>query len=144
LDCSYTGVDVSPPLLEAAKANVGADATTRFVEDDICKLSGVVGHHDVAFYSHTLEMIGDPESSLRAAKRLADRIVIRFFEPPTHTTDSVDLRLLDVGGDASVPYIRRSMGRSYYQLMLANLGCDSVDVYQDDGSTDQIHVLNYS
>jgi hypothetical protein len=27
--------------------------------------------------------------------------------------------------------------------MLSRLGCTAVDVYHDDGSTDQVHVLRY-
>ena len=61
-----------------------------------------------------------------------------------HETDAVELRTQDVGADEEVPYIRRSMGRDHYRLILSKLGCTSVDVYRDDGSTDQVHVLNYA
>jgi hypothetical protein len=78
LRCSYTGVDVSQPLLDAAETAVGSDPSTQLIQDDICQLSRVEGHFDIAFYSHTVEMmvemIGDPEASLQAARRLADRL----------------------------------------------------------------------
>jgi hypothetical protein len=106
-------------------------------------LAGIEGRFDVAIYSHVLEIIGSPESSLLAAKALAGRIMIRFFEPPDAEHDLVELREMEIGDGSTVPYLRRTMGRDYYRLILAKLGCMQVDVYQDETAKDQVHVLHY-
>jgi ubiquinone/menaquinone biosynthesis C-methylase UbiE len=139
----YFGVDFSTALLEIAKQNHGSDPSARFEWADVCDLSEVDAHYDIAVYSHVLEATSSPEKSLLEATRLADRIAIRFFEPPKHEFDTVELREMEVGDGKIVPYIRRSMSRDYYRLILTKLGCTSVDVYRDEGSRDQVHVLNY-
>jgi SAM-dependent methyltransferase len=143
LDCEYTGVDVSEPLLEAARENHRGDARAHFVNADVHTLEGISGRFDVAIYSHVIEMIASPESSLMAAKAVADRIMIRFFEPPEAEYDLVELREMEIGDGTTVPYLRRTMGRDYYRLILSKLGCKRVDVYQDETAKDQVHVLHY-
>jgi SAM-dependent methyltransferase len=143
LDCEYTGVDVSGPLLQVARANHQGDRRARFVEADVNALEGVEGSFDIAIYSHVLEILSSPERSLLAAKVLADCIMIRFFEPPEAEHDLVELREMEIGDGTTVPYIRRTMGRDYYRLMLSRLGCKRVDVYQDETAKDQVHVLHY-
>lgn len=138
-DCAYTGVDFSDVLLDAGRC---ALPTATLIKDDVNSLSAVKGHYDVAFYSHVIETLSAPEDSLAAARGLANTVVIRFFEPPEFPRDSVELRWLDVGSDKQVPYIRRKMSRDYYRLMLARLGCKSVDIYRDV-SKDQIHLLRF-
>jgi SAM-dependent methyltransferase len=142
LDCRYTGVDFSEPLLEAARQAVAGDPNATFVQADASTLDGVGDDHDVAVYSHVVEMLGAPERSLQAARQRARAIAIRFFEPPEHDTDLVELRDMDAGGGQSVPYLRWSMSRDHYRLILSKLGCTSVDVYRDVASADQVHVLN--
>jgi ubiquinone/menaquinone biosynthesis C-methylase UbiE len=143
LNGTYTGVEFSEPLLDAARSVFASDAAARFVRADVNDLDGVSGSFDVAVYSHVIEMLGAPEQSLLASQRLARAIVIRFFEPPDHDFDSVEIREMEVGRDRTVPYLRRRMGRDYYRLVLARLGCEVVDVYQDEQARDQVHVLNY-
>lgn len=144
LDCVYTGIDISDPLLEVARSNHKGDQRARFIKADINTLEGVTGRFDVAIYSHVVEMIASPESSLLAAKALADCIMIRFFEPPEAEHDLVELREMEIGDGTTVPYIRRTIGRDYYRLMLSKLGCRRVDVYQDETAKDQVHVLHYN
>lgn len=139
----YTGVEFSEPLLEAARAAFARDPAADFVRADVNDLGGVHGSFDVAVYSHVIEMLAAPERSLLAARGLARAIVIRFFEPPDHDFDSVEIREMEVGGGHGVPYLRRSMGRDYYRLVLARLGCTVVDVYQDEQARDQVHRLHY-
>lgn len=143
LDCEYVGVDVSEPLLEVAHANHDGDPRARFVHADVNTLEGVEGRYDIALYSHVLEILPSPEDSLHAAKRVADLIAIRFFEPPERETDLVELREMEVGDERMVPYLRRSMSRDYYRLILSKLGCERVDVYQDETAKDQVHVLHF-
>ena len=143
LNCEYTGVDVSEPLLEAARDNHRGDSRVHFVNTDVHTLEGISDRFDVAIYSHVLEMISSPERSLQAARALADRIIIRFFEPPEAEHDLVELREMEIGDGTAVPYIRRTMGRDYYRLILSKLGCRRVDVYQDETAKDQVHVLHY-
>jgi SAM-dependent methyltransferase len=144
LDCSYTGVDVSAPLLQVARDNLAGDANVSLVEADVNTLAGVEGHWDIAIYSHVLEILPSPEASLQAARKRADRIAIRFFEPPEADADLVEIREMEVGDGKMVPYLRRTMGRDYYRLMLAKLGCTRVDVYDDESAKDQVHVLHYA
>jgi ubiquinone/menaquinone biosynthesis C-methylase UbiE len=143
LDCDYTGVDFSAPLLEAAREAFAVDVRAHFLSADANTLEGVSGRWDVALYSHVIEMLSSPEQSLIAARRLASMIVVRFFEPPLFEVDSVELREMEVGEGSPMPYLRRKMGRDYYRMLLAKLGCRSVDVYRDETSEDQIHVLHY-
>jgi SAM-dependent methyltransferase len=143
LDCDYTGVDVSAPLLQVARENLSGDGNATLVEADVNTLEGVDGHWDIAIYSHVLEILPSPEASLQAARRLADLIMIRFFEPPGADADLVEIREMEVGDGRMVPYLRRTMSRDYYRLMLAKLGCSRVDVYEDATAKDQVHVLHY-
>jgi SAM-dependent methyltransferase len=143
LDCDYTGVDFSEPLLEIARTNHSRDPRVRFVQADVNTLVGVRGCFDIALYSHVIEMISSPEMSLVAARQLAGCIMIRFFEPPERHADLVELREMEVGDGQMVPYLRRTMGRDYYRLILAKLGCKRVNSYQDESTKDQIHVLHY-
>ena len=106
-------------------------------------LEGLDGHWDVAIYSHVVEILGSPEHSIRRAAQLADAIAIRFFEPPEFDDDLVELREMEVGDGTAVPYLRRKMSRDYYRMILAKSGCRSVDVYRDDFSKDQVHLLRF-
>jgi SAM-dependent methyltransferase len=143
LACSYTGVDFSAPLLEAAKLAAGNDPDVEFIQDDVNELGSVHGKYDMAIYSHVVEILSSPERSLLKAKSFAKSIIIRFFEPPEFESDTVELREMDVGDGKTVPYLRRKMSRDYYRLMLTKIGCKRVDVYRDETAKDQIHVLHY-
>ena len=135
----YTGVDFSDPLLEAARDR---NPEARFVRDDAQTLETVAGQFNVVLYSHVIEMLESPQRSLMRAAELSHTVVIRWFEPPDHETDAVELREMDVGGRA-VPYIRRSMSRDYYRLILASIDCKVIDIYRAENSTDQVHVLHF-
>lgn len=138
-DCDYTGVDFSDVLLEAG-CHALPDA--KFIKDDVNTLTSISGSFDIALYSHVVELLSAPEESFAAARRIAKKVVIRFYEPPEFEMDSVELRWLDVGSDKQVPYLRRKMSRDYYRLILARLDCKSVDIYRDV-SKDQVHVLHF-
>jgi SAM-dependent methyltransferase len=140
---SYTGVDFSEPLLDAAREAFADDPGASFLHADVNTLDGVDGHWSVAVYSHVIEMIGSPERSLLCAAELADSIAIRFFEPPEFDADLVELREMEIGDGTSVPYLRRMMGRDYYRMILARAGCKQVDVYRDESSKDQVHLLRF-
>lgn len=139
LACDYTGVDFSDALLAVAHRQ-NPEAT--FIQGDVNQLSTLVSDRfDFVIYSHVIEMLESPELSLHEAKKATDRVLIRFFEPPEFEVDTVELREMDLGL-GKVPYLRRKMSRSYYQLILANAGCKRVDVYRDV-SKDQVHVLYF-
>jgi ubiquinone/menaquinone biosynthesis C-methylase UbiE len=137
--CAYTGIDFSEVLLGVARQAV---PTATFIQDDVNTLAKVSGKYDIALYSHVLELLTSPEESLAAATRVADKIVIRFYEPPEFEMDSVELRWMDVGQKEQVPFIRRKMSRDYYRLILARIGCKKVDIYRDT-TKDQVHVLTF-
>lgn len=138
-DCDYTGVDFSESLLTVARQE---HPLATFLQGDVNQLSTMVtGRFDFVIYSHVIEILESPEQSLREAKRVADCVLIRFFEPPEFDVDTVELREMDLGL-GKVPYLRRKMSRSYYQLILAGSGCRRVDVYRD-ASKDQVHVLQF-
>lgn len=139
LDFTYCGVDFSESLLQAARQAFPAG---QFVCDDVNTLENVAAGFDVAVYSHVIEMLPSPESSLLAAKRIAKKVVIRFFEPPTERADWVELLEMDVGGPVKVPYLRRKMSMDNYQLILSKLSCSRVDVYRT-ADKDQVHVLHF-
>jgi SAM-dependent methyltransferase len=140
---SYTGVDFSEPLLDAARELFADDPAASFVHADVNTLEGLDGHWDVALYSHVLEILGSPERSLLRAAELADKVAIRFFEPPEFDADLVELREMEIGDGTTAPYLRRMMSRDYYRMILAKAGCRRVDVYRDETSKDQVHLLHF-
>lgn len=141
LDCDYTGVDFSEPLLEAGRKVFAGSDRVRFVNGDVQLLDNIEGRFDFAIYSHVIEMLSSPEHSLRAARRVADRIAIRFFEPPDFDATTVEMPEMDLG-KGPVPYLRWKMGRSYYRLILAELGVTRLDLYRTPAK-DQVHILNF-
>lgn len=141
--CDYTGLDISAPLLEAAAERFVGDEGAHFVMADVNDPVDVAGPFDVALYSHVLEIVSSPERSLRAARRLAPITVIRFFEPPVADVDVTELREMEIGDGTTVPYLRRTFAADTYRLMLHRLGVTAVDVYRDESSADQVHVLRY-
>jgi len=143
LSCSYLGVDFSETLLDAARQAMASDANTGFIKADVEALEGVDSDFDVAIFSHVLEILSCPEQALRNAKRVARRIMIRFYEPPEFDVDTVELRQMDLYDGRTVPYIRRKMSRDYYRLILARIGCVRVDIFQAEGDKDQIHLLSF-
>jgi SAM-dependent methyltransferase len=144
LRCRYTGVDYSEPLLEAARDAHADDEAADFLSADVITLEGIERGYDVAIFSHVIEMLSCPQEALANARRVADAIAIRFFEPPEHDADVVELRELDAGDGCVVPYLRRKISRDHYRLMLARIRCKSVDVYRDEMSVDQIHLLRFA
>ncbi len=143
LSCNYTGVDFSVPLIEAARSAHKTDRDANFIVGDISKLEGINGKYDFAIFSHVIEMASSPDSALFLAKKIAKRIVIRFFEPPEFEFDLVELREMEVGDGKKVPYIRRKMSKEFYRLILTKIKCARVEIYRDGFSNDQIHVLYY-
>lgn len=143
LDFRYTGVDFSDVLLTAAIDALRDDSNVELIKGDIETLEGISGEFDFAIYSHVIELLSCPEASLRNARRVARRIAIRFYEPPEFDVDRVELRTMDVGDGRTEPYLRRMMSRDYYRLILAKIGCTRVDIYQEAGDKDQIHILNF-
>jgi SAM-dependent methyltransferase len=143
LRCRYTGVDFSDALLTAARENHDGDRDVRFLADDVEVLGSLDEEFDVVVYSHVIEMLESPESSLLRARELAPTIVIRFFEPPADTPDTTELRWMEVVDDRTVPYLRRTLSLDYYRLILARIECHLVEIYHDpSGAKDQVHVLS--
>jgi ubiquinone/menaquinone biosynthesis C-methylase UbiE len=144
LDFTYTGVDFSDPLLKAGQERFAGNSAVRFVKADIHQLLEITSGYDYAIYSHVIEILSSPETALKSAKRIADRILIRFFEPPEHADTTVEIVNLNIGRpDAPLnPYLRWTLGRDYYRLILAKLGVQRVDVYRT-ATKDQVHVLHF-
>lgn len=140
LDFTYHGVDFSEILLQAAEKAYSAGI---YICDDVNTLTKVPTGFDVACYSHVIEILPSPETSLLAASKLAKKVVIRFFDPPAEREDWVELLEMDIGNDKKVPYLRRKMSLAYYQLILHRIGCKSVDIYRTDSDKDQVHVLHF-
>ncbi len=141
LGCRYTGIDVSEPLLAAARQRYGNELSFGLIHSDVNYPEKLPGACDVAIYSHVLEMIESPESSLQLVRKVASKIIIRFFEPPDYDCDSVELRVQDLGAGL-VPYLRRKMSHDHYRLILSRLRCRRVDIYRAP-SKDQVHVLHF-
>lgn len=144
IDCHYTGVDFSQPLLDVAKDNF-INYDTDFILDDAEKLSNIRKSYDVGIYSHVIEMLSSPEESLMNAKKFVDIIIIRFFEPPKFEYDRVELKEMNISEESNQlqPYLRRKMSENYYRYILSNIDCIKVDVYVDDTSKDEVHVLHF-
>jgi SAM-dependent methyltransferase len=143
LACEYFGYDFSTTLIEAARIRYPDDPHVHFMEADIEDPELTITPCDVTMYSHVLETLQSPQRSLAAARKTSPLVMIRFFEPPAGRFDIAEIRQLDTGGPATGPYLRRTMSESYYNLLLHEVGCGSVDVHQVDGDKDQVHVLHF-
>ncbi len=143
LSLDYVGYDFSTSLLEAARQRYAGRPRTRFVEADIEDPALDAEPSDIVLFSHVIEMLQSPQKALLAARRVAPLIMIRFFEPPIAKFDITEMRQLDVGGDRTEPYLRRTMSKAYYNLLLNEIGCRSVAVHYVDGDKDQVHVLRF-
>jgi SAM-dependent methyltransferase len=141
--CEYFGYDFSATLLAAARERFGQDPGCHLVEADIGDPTLAAEPCNVVLYSHVLEMLSSPERSLLAARRAAPLVMIRFFEPPVAEHDLAELLRMNIGGEP-VPYLRRTMSRDYYNMILSKLGCRSIEVHQVDGDKDQVHLLRFA
>ncbi len=137
LNCAYTGVDFSKPLLAAAKK---ANPEAEFIQSDINLLDNIKDVYDAAVYSHVIEMLPSPESSLVYISKIAEIIIIRFFEPPEFEFDTVELKMMETAEGLHVPYLRRKMSKDYYQMILKKIGREA-KIIEDKNSKDQIHIL---
>jgi SAM-dependent methyltransferase len=144
LACEYFGYDFSGSLFQAACERFAGDPHAHFVEADIGAPNLAAASCDIVLFSHVLEMLASPERSLIAATRTAPLIMIRFFEPPVAEDDVTELLQMNIGSEmTTVPYLRRTMSKDYYNLLLNKVGCRSVEVHQVDGDKDQVHLLRF-
>jgi len=143
LACDYYGYDFSAMLLEAARDRYVGNPRAHFLEVDIEDPELAVTRCDVTLYSHVIEMLQSPQRSLMAARKTSQLVMIRFFEPPEGEFDVTELRHMAIGDSTTVPYLRRTMSSAYYNLLLSEVGCCSVDVHQVEGDKDQIHLLRF-
>jgi SAM-dependent methyltransferase len=143
LSCNYFGYDFSTSLLDAARERFAGDGKAHFLEADIEDPELSIVPCDVTLFSHVLEMLQSPQKSLLAARNTSPLVMIRFFEPPTGRYDITELLQLKTGGPATGPYLRRTMSEGYYNLLLHEVGCTSVDIHQVDGDKDQVHLLSF-
>jgi SAM-dependent methyltransferase len=143
LSCNYYGYDFSTSLLDAARERFEGDAKAHFLEADIEDPELSVAPCDVTLFSHVLEMLQSPQKSLVAARRTSPLVMIRFFEPPMGRYDITELLQLNTGGSTTGPYLRRTISEGYYNLLLHEVGCSSVDIHQVEGDKDQVHLLRF-
>jgi SAM-dependent methyltransferase len=144
LACEYFGYDFSVSLHQAACERFLDDPYARFIEADIGDPNLIAEPCDIVLFSHVLEILASPERSLAAARNLAPLVMIRFFEPPVAEHDVTELLQMNIGSDArTVPYLRRTMSKDYYNLILNKIGCRSVEVHQVGGDKDQVHLLRF-
>jgi len=143
LACEYYGYDFSTTLLDAARERFSNDPKSHFLEADIEDPELSIAPCDVTLFSHVLETLQSPQKSLLAARRTSPLVMIRFFEPPTGRYDVTELLQLNTGGPSTGPYLRRTMSEGYYNLLLREVGCSSVDIHQVDGDKDQVHLLRF-
>jgi SAM-dependent methyltransferase len=144
MDCDYTDVDFSDTLLAAARERHAEEGQAALVVACVAALDGVEQGHDIALYSQMMGMLACPDGSPRRARDLARWTVIPFFEPIDHDLHVVELREMGIGDGTTVPCLRRKIVGDGYRVMLARLGCETVDVYGEQGSTNQINVLHYA
>jgi ubiquinone/menaquinone biosynthesis C-methylase UbiE len=143
LDVEYHGYDFSTSLLQAGRERFEGSPRTQFFEADIEDPELCIAPCNVVLFSHVLEILQSPQKTLLAAKRNAPLIMIRFFEPPVGEFDVTQLLQMNTGSETTVPYLRRTMSAAYYNLILHEIGCRSVEVHQVDGDKDQVHLLRF-
>jgi ubiquinone/menaquinone biosynthesis C-methylase UbiE len=143
LNAGYFGYDISTTLLDAARECYASNPNCHFAEIDVEDPELKIAPCDIVLFSHVLEMLQSPQRALLAARRSAPLVMIRFFEPPDGEIDVAQLLQMNVGGPATVPYIRRTMSADYYNMILHNVGCRSVAVHQVEGDKDQVHLLRF-
>ena len=141
LDCSYTGVDFSEPLLDVARKTFAGNSSANFIAGDVQDLRFSDRQFDIAIFSHVLEILNSPQRALREARRIAKNIYIRFFEPPEFDETTVELLEMNVGG-GPMPYLRWKMGRDDYRLILSKIGATRVDIHRGRDK-DQVHIVHF-
>lgn len=140
---TYIGVDFSESLLNAAKERFEQDSRLSFISQDIESFDANGISTDVCIFSHVVEILSCPEIALNTAKKISKKILIRWFEPPNHIYDTVELREMPVEEGKAVPYMRRKMSRNFYKMILKTIDCTKVDAFKDSHSTDEVHLLHF-
>ena len=130
-------------LLQAGRERFEGSQETQFFEADIEDPELQIAPCDIVLFSHVLEIVQSPQKTLLAAKRNAPLVMIRFFEPPVGEFDVTQLLQMNIGIESTVPYLRRTMSAAYYNLILHEVGCQSVEMHQVEGDKDQVHLLRF-
>jgi len=142
VEAHFTGIDFSDVLLDAA---IEALPNCNFINDDVIKLNKVSTNFNIGIYSHVIETLESPIESLINASKICNIIIIRFFEPPNFDFDTVEIKEMTVDDEnqIKVPYLRRKISKSYYNLILNEINCEKVEKYLDEYSKDEVHVLYF-
>ena len=113
----YTGVDITESLVNVAKGVVGDGGT--IIKDDIFKyVSNTTERFDVLILSHMLECIESPDLIMTKAAQISDYIAIHWFDTPKYDYDIVTIAHNPHSEDTFKPYLRRKMGRDYWQYLI--------------------------
>lgn len=140
----YFGVDISEPLLAAARRRYPrgkfAHASAEEIEPARLVELGLPGEFDVSVLSHVLEIVENPTQVLRSVRALSKSAFIEFFDPPTERDDSCGIRFME-HGHGPVPYLRRSISTGAYLSWVRESGWSSVTRYPTLG-TYEVHELS--
>jgi len=136
----WTGIDIAPSLIDAARMK--HPEMSWLVGD--CEFPTVVlgdssaGAFDVALYCHVMEILASPAESLKSVRKIAKKVIVEFFEPPSSKTHRTEIRIFK-GTD--LPYLRHQFNISTWELWCAEAGFNKIEIFRTFGKY-EVHVVS--
>ena len=146
-DVEYHGIDFSEPLLNAALASI--DRTRDSLDyQNISNLSAPILRRDcqkfdLCLISHVIEIVESPSQLLSLAKQSANKVIIRWFRPPTQDLTRCELLQMNreqTGNLEPVPFIRWSINHDDYVAWSQKAGFRQIEAHNTI-ITDRIDLL---
>jgi len=117
LNIEYTGVDITDSLVSVAKGVVGVN--DKIIKDDIFKfIINTEEKYTFGILSHMLECIESPDLMMGIASQKCDYVAIHWYDTPKYDYDAVTISRNPHSEDSFKPYVRRKMGKDYWQYIV--------------------------
>jgi len=128
----YVGVDIADNLLEVAREVVGEDG--KIIKGDIFDyMNNLNESFTFGILSHMLECTESPDLTMNRLSKNCEYIAIHWFDPPTYEFDSTVLANNPHSESEFRPYIRRKIGKDYWQLILSK---NNLTLVHEDSAND--------
>jgi SAM-dependent methyltransferase len=113
----YFGLDISKNLLEVAKSVVSSEDV--LIECDIYKfLDENKEKFTMSIFGHMIECTESPDFLISKSSNFSDYISILWYDYPKYDYDISFINNNPHSKDEFKPYIRRKIGRDYWEMIL--------------------------